>query len=413
MSRHGVTIAIGLLLAVVHSLGQSSLETLYRAATEDMTAQRWAEATEKFERILRDDPEHVPSMFNLALALTRLDEHERAIQTYRKLLDRDSTVFEAQINLGILYAETGRTVLAVERFEAASRLKPADAVPVFYGARLVAKQGDVSKAESLFLKAVELAPASGEVLAEAGLFLLELKKDREADALLQRAAAQGVDSAPVWIGLGESALRRSDRPAAIGFLEKASAKDPDNVQLRHQLGVLYRESGMFPKAIEFFKSVPGSKLELALSYFDNRNFQEAAQAFEELLKGDPANADYAYMLGKSWFETKQYDRARSLLEQVVRKHPDYTDAFGTLGSVLYAQENWPAAIPILERFTALRPGEAFPHFVLATCFDRVSDWPNAVVHYNKFLQLDDKANDARTFQARQRSQTLERRLRKR
>ena len=53
--------------------------------------------------------------------------------------------------------------------------------------------------------------------------------------------------------------------------------------------------------------------------------------------------------------------------------------------------------------------EALPHFVLATCLDNLGNAKDAIVQYNKFLELDDRSNDARSFQARQRARTLERR----
>jgi len=60
----------------------------------------------------------------------------------------------------------------------------------------------------------------------------------------------------------------------------------------------------------------------------------------------------------------------------------------------------------------LRPRDAMAHFVLATCLDNLGNAREAVVHYNKFLEFDDHTSDTRSFQARQRAQTLERRLKR-
>jgi hypothetical protein len=49
---------------------------------------------------------------------------------------------------------------------------------------------------------------------------------------------------------------------------------------------------------------------------------------------------------------------------------------------------------------------------LATCLDKLGKAKDAVVQYNKFLELDDGSNDARSFQARERARTLERRLKR-
>jgi Flp pilus assembly protein TadD len=83
-----------------------------------------------------------------------------------------------------------------------------------------------------------------------------------------------------------------------------------------------------------------------------------------------------------------------------------------MGAIFYAQEDWPHAAQALTRVTELRPREALGHFVLATCLDKLGNAKDALVQYNKFLELDDGSNDTRSFQARERARTLERRLKR-
>src|SRR5205085_7065595 len=108
-------------------------------------------------------------------------------------------------------------------------------------------------------------------------------------------------------------------------------------------------------------------------------------------------------------EMKAYPQAMTALLQVLRIQPDSVDANATIGAIFYAQKDWPRAAQALSRVIELRPREALPHFVLATCLDNLGNAKDAVVQYNKFLELDDRSNDVRSFQARQRARTLERR----
>ena len=55
---------------------------------------------------------------------------------------------------------------------------------------------------------------------------------------------------------------------------------------------------------------------------------------------------------------------------------------------------------------------AIPEFVLATCLDQLGNAQEAIVHYNKFIELDDHSSDARSFQARERVRALDRRLKR-
>src|SRR5262245_28071038 len=88
-------------VAILTLFAQSVVET-YNAAAADMQARRWAEAAQKYEEVLKDDPTHIPTMFNLAVCYSNLRNSERAVELYTKLLEQDGTVFEARVNLALL-----------------------------------------------------------------------------------------------------------------------------------------------------------------------------------------------------------------------------------------------------------------------------------------------------------------------
>jgi cytochrome c-type biogenesis protein CcmH/NrfG len=116
------------------------------------------------------------------------------------------------------------------------------------------------------------------------------------------------------------------------------------------------------------------------------------------------------MLGKSNLETRRYAEAVAPLTRALELKPNDVEAQWTLGYALYLHKDWPAAIPVLLKFIESQPQHAFAHFLLATSYDNLENIKEAVVHYNRFLELDNGSDDVRSFQARQRGRTLERRL---
>jgi tetratricopeptide (TPR) repeat protein len=120
--------------------------------------------------------------------------------------------------------------------------------------------------------------------------------------------------------------------------------------------------------------------------------------------------DLLYLLGRSYAEVRANRQAVPVLLQVLRLKADHVEAYGTLGSVYYSLEDWAHAAQALTQFIQFNPEQAFPHFVLATCFDKLGRAKEAILHYNKYLEYDDGSSDVRSFQARQRAKTLERRL---
>src|SRR5215831_19426649 len=110
-----------LLLALVQS-GQD----LYNSANADFDAGRWADAAAKYEQVLKEDPKHIPSRFNLAVSYAKTGRVDEAIAAYRTLLDQNSTIYEARVNLGLLLEQNGKRSEAGEQFEKALSLHPDD-----------------------------------------------------------------------------------------------------------------------------------------------------------------------------------------------------------------------------------------------------------------------------------------------
>jgi tetratricopeptide (TPR) repeat protein len=356
-----------------------SLENTYRSANEDFDAGRWADAAVKFELVLQVDPSHIPSRFNLAVCHTKTGNSERAIAEYQKILDQDAGIYEARTNLALLLDQSGKRAEAAGEYE----------------------------------KALELRPDDPRAHRNLGLFYMREQQIDKAYSHLLAAAGKDLNSAELYIALSEAEHARNDEAQSRMYLEKASQLDPSNKRVRRQLGIIYRGAGELSKAIDILRSLlPESRVELAVSYFENKNYAEALPLFEELTKAEPGNPDYLYFMGKSYAELKSYPRAVATLQQLLGIDPDYVEAYATLGSIFYGQGDWTRAAQMLTRVVELRPQQALGYFVLATCLDKLGNAKQAAVHYNKFLELDDGSNDTRSFQARQRAKTLERRLKK-
>lgn len=365
------------LLIIVLAL--QSIEDTYKAANTDMDAQRWTEAAAKFELILKEDPTHIPTQFNLAVCYAKTGDVGRALQLYRRVLDQDSNIYEARVNLAILLDEAGDLLPAAEEYEKAAAIRPDDS----------------------------------NMRLALGLLYMRMFETEKAYGHLSTAEQKGLKTPRLFIALSEAAHLKNDEAKSLAYLEQAHNLDPANKSLRRQLGILYREAGALPKAVEVLKeALPEARLELAMAYFDNRQFAEAVPLLAELSQADPANVDYLHLFGKSMMEQMRYPEAITTFSRVLQMKPDHVEAQGLLGYLQYTREDWPAAIQSLVRFLEFEPRHAFSHFVLAICYEKLENVNDALLHYNKFLEYDDGSSDARSFQARQRARILTERAKK-
>jgi tetratricopeptide (TPR) repeat protein len=300
---------------------------------------------------LKEDPGHIPSRFNLAVSDTKLSKFDDAIAAYKALLDKDGSIYEARINLALLFEQTGKRAEAGEQYE----------------------------------KALALHPDDVQAGVNLGMFYVRGNEVEKAYPHLAAAAQKGVATPEVYTALSDIEHTRKNEGKSREYLQQALGLDSSNVNLRRQL---------------------------ATSYFDDKDYGKAIPQLERVVKADPANPDYLYMLGKSYEATKDYSKAVPILQQAIRAKPDLVEAYATMGAVFYALEDWTQAARALTYVIQLRPREAIGHFVLATCLDKLGNAKEAVVQYNQFLELDDGSNDSRSFQARERARTLERRLKR-
>ena len=328
-----------------------NIQDIYKSANTDFDAGRWTEAAAKYEQVLKEDANHIPSRFNLAVSETKLGKSEDAISDYKKILEKDATIYEVHVNLALLLEQTGKPAEAGEQFERALALRP----------------GDVQAELNL------------------GMFYVRANDLEKAYSHLITAEQKGIATPDLYVALSESEHLRKNEAKSREYLTKAVALAPTNMNLRRQL---------------------------AVSYFDEKDYANAIPQLEQVAKADPNDADFLYMLGKSYEATKSYSQALPILQQVIRIKPDAVEAYATIGAIFYAQDDWTRAAQALARVTQLRPKEALGYFVLATCLDKLGNAKEALVQYNKFLELDDGSNDTRSFQARERAKTLERRLKR-
>src|SRR5262249_57674150 len=108
-----------LLLALLQSV-----QDIYNSANTDFDAGRWTDAAAKYEQVLKEDPKHIPSRFNLAVSYAKSGKIDQAIAAYRTLLDQNDTIYEARFNLALLLEQDNKRAEPGEQFERHQPLRP-------------------------------------------------------------------------------------------------------------------------------------------------------------------------------------------------------------------------------------------------------------------------------------------------
>jgi tetratricopeptide (TPR) repeat protein len=223
--------------------------------------------------------------------------------------------------------------------------------------------GQPQRALELAERWIGLEPANAEAALLRYDALVALGRGEEAAALMPGLieTAPGGEVALRLFNLGAETLRRGDEEAAIGWMEKAVAADPEFTEAWSALASLRLTEGRNQAAIDAADRVlavrPGDVEALTVQYEAHKALGNKARADELLAQMGAASADpqVLYRQGVAMFNAANVEGAIAALRQALAQDPDLAGAHYTLGLALLGQGQNAEARQHLERFLALAP----------------------------------------------------------
>jgi tetratricopeptide (TPR) repeat protein len=273
-------------------------------------------------------------IFTQAQAASRRNDYASAEELYRQILGRDPSLVPARVNLGLACYWQHKNREAVAEFE----------------------------------RALQASPGEFSALLFSGLAEIDLGEyDRASRAL--KAAERVADTDPLlfW-GLGSLAMIHLDTNAAVLYLERSVALNPNNVRAVWLLGEAYanlayrREEA--PKVPANYAALteqslkwveahePGSALAHVFrgDVFAARNLPgDALAEYQKAQKIDPEWPDIHLQLGSLLGTLGRTDEALAELAQQLKLHPADTRALVETGSIQCRAGNPAVAVPFLKR----------------------------------------------------------------
>jgi len=170
------------------------------------------------------------------------------------------------------------------------------------------------------------------------------------------------------------------------------------------------KNGNFKEAMSEFQKVAldssdsivkaSALCQIADTYQDEGNFDEASKAYEAILNEFPQGPyiDYArYRWGESLFKLAQYERVSDVLDGFEKDFKDNVlkkDAFCILGKASYSRSQFTEAIEYFTQALDLAPQEEKPglNFKIGQCYQEQAKVKEALQEYLKITDLYSEAN---------------------
>jgi tetratricopeptide (TPR) repeat protein len=128
---------------------------------------KWIESTAEFQLELQNDPQSTIAQIYLADAWVRQNEFAKALAVLSPLTGREQSQTLVHLDLGIIYANDGRTADAIRELTEAIEADTEDPEPHFHLAKLYQTTNQLTKSNCELQKAKKLAPENNPSLKEA------------------------------------------------------------------------------------------------------------------------------------------------------------------------------------------------------------------------------------------------------
>jgi tetratricopeptide (TPR) repeat protein len=308
-------IVLGLLLGLTPaaSAPQSSAPPGERRQTAIQLEQQGAlaDAETAWKSLLRSDPTNAEADAHIGLLEARQEHYKQAVLYYRKALELNASIPGLRLDLGLSQFKGGEFKGAIQSFGFLLRTEP---------------------------------PSSPEALRLTTLIGL------------------------AQFGLGEYA-------AAVPYLKKATAADPQNLPFRMTLAQSCLWSKQYQCVLDVYKEIVTLNADSAeadmlagQAYDEMKNDVAALEQFRAAVKTDPrlpnVHFGYGYLL---WRQLK-FDAAEQEFKAELDNNPEHTQALTFLGDTEIHQGHPEAALPFLKHALRINPSLALAHLDLGIVY---------------------------------------------
>jgi tetratricopeptide (TPR) repeat protein len=366
----------------------------------NLELKNYDEAKGSFLKVLELNARFLPALFDLAATYAAMGSTDRAIETYRRILQlfpTDTAAWERLIalyyqrgevqlaekamnemkaalgsgdvkrkRLGLIYLRYGKLKESIAELTSIVSAWPDDHEARYYLGAALEENGDLGEAYRNF----ELLSSESDYFINARIhmaYILEKQeKIDEATDLLRDTIGQRADKPPqLFLVLASLHEMREEYQSAMDVLEEGLGYNGESTELHYRLGVIFGKLKQTEKSIRQMEVVINidPRHADALNYIgytyaeENRHLDKAQELIEKAIKYKPNSGYITDSLGWVYFRKGLYDKALTELKKAVELAPDDPAIVEHLGDVYLKKGSYGKALEAYEKAISLKNAE--------------------------------------------------------
>jgi len=357
----------------------------------------YSSAQPLLEKAAVKDPKSYQAWYDLGYCEQALNHNSEALSAYKKSLEINAGVFETNLNLGLLLANSGERDQAITYVRAATQLQPtthrerakAHAWLTLGRLQQSSKPGE---AENAFIEAAKLTPEDSEPRLSLGE-LYESSGKLEAARTQYRQAAEGAQGDArdrALRGLVNIAIKSKQYDQAEMNVRQYLATNPADSQAHLLLGRLLAAQGRNDEAMAKLSAAGNQKDpkvlrdKAGLLMAVNREV-EAVPIYKQLVEQSGSDSELRYQYGLGLMHQHHWPEAEEQLLAAIKLNANLATAYGDLAVVASENQHYDLALKALDIRTKLLGDNPGIYFLRATALDHLRRFPEATQSYTQFL----------------------------
>jgi tetratricopeptide (TPR) repeat protein len=324
------------------------------------------------------DPASADAVGSVAMLLHAYDQLEAAEAWYREAARLDRAVFDWAYLLGVVHAERGHLVGAVDALRDAVEKRPRDLPARLKLGEVLLARGEVEPAGALYDEILKEHPESPQ--AHYGRGRVDAARGRPAEAAERfRRATEifaGYGAAYYALGLACRDLARSDDAQAALRLYEA-----------HRMEAPALEDPVLAR-VRQLKTGALARLTEGVRLGNEGDFEGALREHEAALEADPSLAQAHANLISLYGRARRWDKAEEHYRAAVALNPGLAEAHYDYGVVLVEQRRTREAAEAFERALAINPNYPAAHNNLGNMLEADGRTAEAESHYRAAIAND-------------------------
>lgn len=382
------------------SVSSTEITNIFIDATTARLTGNGPKAISLYEACLEKNPQHAPSMYELAQLYFENNDYATAARYAKQASEIEPGNKWYKLLLVEIYGKDNKKKELLETCESLVKQDPGNVDYLYELANAYLMNNDGNNAIETYDKIEELMGVNEEIsLQRERIYLIQKKTDKAA-AELEKLIKEFPDQETRYLSMmAEMYMQAGNTDEAAVYYQKILEKDPENPYIHITLSDYYRQKGDIKRSFDELKlgfANPAldvnTKIRVLLTYFTvsemyNENKSDIIELAQILVKTHPDDPKTHSMYGDFLLDDKKYAEARDEFRKVIAVDSSKYAVWESLLNAEIQLADYNALLDESNRANELFPLLPVPYLFKGVALMESSRYDDAVSSFNTGIKL--------------------------